>query len=64
MPINKLVELKKQIAELHAIGFICPSSSPWGAPILFIEKEDGTQQMCMDYHSLNEFTIKTKYPLP
>jgi hypothetical protein len=64
MPINKLVELKKQIAELHAIGFICPSSSLWGAPILFIEKEDGTQQMCMDYHSLNEFTIKTKYPLP
>jgi hypothetical protein len=64
MPVNELVELKKQIAELHSKGFICPSSSPWGAPVLFVEKKDGTQRMCVDYHSLNEVTIKNKYPLP
>ena len=64
MPVNELVELKKQIAELQAKGFIRPSSSPWGAPVLFVEKKDGTQRMCVDYRSLNEVTIKNKYPLP
>jgi hypothetical protein len=63
MPMNELVELKKQIAELQAKGFFCPSSSSWGAPILFVEKKDGTQQMCVDYRSLNKVTIKNKYPL-
>jgi hypothetical protein len=62
MPINELVELKKQIAELQAKGFIRPSSSPWGAPVLFVEKNDGTQRMCIDYRSLNEVIIKNKYP--
>jgi hypothetical protein len=60
MPVNELVELKKQITELQSKGFIRPSSSPWGAPVLFVEKKDGTQQMCMDYRSLNEVTIKNK----
>jgi hypothetical protein len=64
MPVNKLVELKKQIAELQSKGFICPSSSPWGAPVLFMEKKDETQRMCVDYRSLNDVTIKNKYPLP
>jgi hypothetical protein len=64
MPVNEIVELKKQIVELQSKGFICPSSSPWGAPVLFVEKKDGTQQMCVDYRSLNEVTIKNKYPLP
>jgi hypothetical protein len=64
MPMNELVELKKQIVELQAKGFIHPSSSPWGAPVLFIEKKYQTQMMCVDYHSLNEVTIKNKYPLP
>jgi hypothetical protein len=64
MPVNELVELKKQLAELHAKGFICPSSSSWGAPVLFVEKKDGTQWMCIDYRLLNEVTIKNKYPLP
>jgi hypothetical protein len=64
MPINELVELKKQIADLQAKGFIRPSSSPWGAPVLFAEKKDGTQWMCVDYRLLNEVTIKNKYPLP
>jgi hypothetical protein len=64
MPINELVELKKQITELWAKGFIRPSSSPWGAPVLFVEKKDGTQWMCIDYRSLNEVTIRNKYPHP
>jgi hypothetical protein len=64
MPVNELVELKKQIAELQAKGFIRPSSSPWRAHVLFVEKKDGTQRMCVDYRSLNEVTIKNKYPLP
>jgi hypothetical protein len=64
MHVNELVELKKQIAELQSKGFICPSSSPWGAPVLFMEKKDGTQRMCVDYRSLNEVTVKNKYPLP
>jgi hypothetical protein len=64
MPVNELVELKNQIAELQSKGFIRPSSSPWGAPVLFMEKKDRTQWMCVDYCSLNEVTIKNKYPLP
>jgi hypothetical protein len=63
MLVNKLVELKKQIVELQSKGLIHPSSSPWGAPMLFMEKKDGTQRMCVDYRSLNEVTIKNKYPL-
>jgi hypothetical protein len=49
MHVNELVELKKQIAELQSKGFIHPSSSPWGAPVLSMEKKDRTQQMCVDY---------------
>jgi hypothetical protein len=64
MPINELVELKKKIVELQAKGFIRPISSHWGAPMPFVEKKDGTQRMCVDYRSLNEVTIKNKYPLP
>jgi hypothetical protein len=64
MPVNELVELKKQIVELQLKGFIRPSSSSWGAPVLFMEKKDGTQWMCVDYRSLNEVTIKNKNPLP
>jgi hypothetical protein len=64
MPTNELVELKKQITELQAKGFIRPNSSPWGAPMLFVKKKDRTQRMCVDYRSLNEVSIKNKYPLP
>jgi hypothetical protein len=59
-----LIELKKQIKELLEKGFIRPSSSPWGAPVIFVEKKDGTQRMCVDYQLLNEVTIKNKYPFP
>jgi hypothetical protein len=63
MPVNKPVELKKQIAKLQSKGFIHLSSCPWGAPVLFMEKKDGRQRMCVDYRSLNEVTIENKYPL-
>jgi hypothetical protein len=59
----ELVELKKQIDELLEKGYIRPSTSPWAAPVLFVEK-DGMKRMCIDYRALNEVTIKNKYPLP
>jgi len=64
MGVNELEELKKQLKELQEKGFIRPSSSPWGAPVIFVDKKDGTQRMCVDYRSLNKVTIKNKYPLP
>jgi hypothetical protein len=60
----ELVELKKQIDEQSEKGYIMPSTSPWAAPVLFVEKKDGTRRMCIDYRALNEVTIKNKYPLP
>jgi hypothetical protein len=60
----ELVELKKQIDELLEKGYIRPSTSPWAVPVLFVEKKDGTKTMCIDYRSLNEVTVKNKYPLP
>jgi hypothetical protein len=64
MATTELAELKEHIKELLEKGFICPSSSPWGAPVIFVPKKDGTQRLRMDYHALNEVTIKNKYPLP
>jgi hypothetical protein len=60
----ELVELKKQIDELLEKGYIRPSTSSWAAPVLFVEKKDGTKRMCIDYRALNEVTVKNKYPLP
>jgi hypothetical protein len=60
----ELVELKKQIDKLLEKGYIRPSASPWAAPMLFVEKKDGTKGMCIDYRSLDEVTVKNKYPLP
>jgi hypothetical protein len=60
----ELVELKKQIDELSDKGYIRPSTSPWAAPVLFVEKKDGKKRMCIHYKSLNKVTIKNKYPLP
>src|SRR3954467_166058 len=64
MSVNELKELKKQLGEQLQKGFIQPSSSSWGAPVLFVEKKDRSQRLCIDYCSLNEVTIKNKYPLP
>ena len=64
MPANELSELKKQVEELEEKGYIRPSTSPWGAPVLFVKKKDGTMRMCVDYRALNDVTIKNKYPLP
>jgi hypothetical protein len=60
----ELVELKKQIDELLEKSYIRPSTSPWAAPMLFVEKKDGTKRMCIEYRSLNEVTVRNKYPLP
>ena len=60
----ELDELKKQLSELSSKGFIQPSKSPFGAPVLFVRKKDGTRRLCIDYRALNKFTIKNKYPLP
>ena len=54
LPGLELVELKKQIDELLEKGYIRPSTSPWAAPVLFVEKKDGTKRMCIDYRALNE----------
>jgi hypothetical protein len=56
--------LKEHIRELVEKEFIRPSSSPWGAPVIFVSKKDGTQRLCVDYHALNEVTLKNKYLLP
>jgi hypothetical protein len=64
MTANQLAELKEQLKELLDKGYIHPSASPWGAPIICVPNKDGTQRMCVDYHALNEVTIKNKYPLP
>jgi hypothetical protein len=64
MATPELAELKEHIKELLEKGFICPSSSPWGAPVIFVLKKDGTQRLWVDYHARNEVTIKNKYPLP
>jgi hypothetical protein len=64
MAVEELKELKKQLTELQEAGYIRPSSSPWGAPVLFVQKKDGSQRMCVDYRSLNDVTVKNKYPLP
>jgi hypothetical protein len=61
---TELAELKKQLEELMKAGFIQPSKSPFGAPILFVKKKDGSMRMCVDYRALNNITIKNSYPLP
>jgi hypothetical protein len=63
MPPNELTELKTQLQDLLEKGFIRPSSSPWDCPAIIVKK-DQTLRMCVDYRSLNEVTIKNKYPLP
>nr|GEU75767.1 putative reverse transcriptase domain-containing protein [Tanacetum cinerariifolium] len=61
---SEIKELSEQLKELSEKGFIRPSSSPWGAPVLFVKKKDGSFRMCIDYRELNKLTIKNNYPLP
>ena len=60
----ELKELKTQLQELVDKGFIRPSMSPWGAPVLFVKKKDDTMRLCIDYRKLNQVTVKNKYLLP
>ncbi|KAJ0752693.1 putative nucleotidyltransferase, Ribonuclease H [Helianthus annuus] len=60
----ELKELKEQLQELLDLGFIRPSVSPWGAPVLFVKKKDGSMHLCIDYRELNKITIRNQYPLP
>ncbi|KAI3707652.1 hypothetical protein L6452_26279 [Arctium lappa] len=61
---SKMKEMMSQLQDLLEKGFVRPSSSPWGAPVLFVKKKDGTMRMCIDYRELNKVTVKNKYPLP
>ncbi|GKA24797.1 putative reverse transcriptase domain-containing protein [Tanacetum coccineum] len=61
---SEMKELSEQLQELSDKGFIRPSSSPWGAPVLFVKKKDGSFRMCIDYQELNKLTVKNRYPLP
>ena len=60
----KLAELRVQLQELLDKGFIRPSVSPWGAPVLFVKKKDGSLRLCIDYRKLNQVTVKNRYHLP
>ncbi|KAL0551993.1 hypothetical protein IC582_011086 [Cucumis melo] len=64
MAPTELKELKVQLQKLLDKGFIQPSVSPWGAPVLFMKKKDGSMRLCIDYRELNKVTIKNRYPLP
>ena len=64
MALAELRELKAQLEELLSKGFIRRSISPWGAPVLFVKKKDGSLRLCIDYRQLNRVTIRNQYPLP
>ncbi|XP_074291100.1 uncharacterized protein LOC141617866 [Silene latifolia] len=64
MAPSELKELRIQLDDLIEKGFIRPSASPWGSPVLFVKKKDGSMRLCIDYRELNRVTVKNKYPLP
>ncbi|MCO5577039.1 hypothetical protein L7F22_030861 [Adiantum nelumboides] len=64
MSLPEAIELKEQLKQLIEQGFIRPNTSPWGAPVLFQKKEDGSLRLCIDYCGLNQVTAKNKYPIP
>ena len=60
----ELKELKEQLPDLLDKGLVRPSTSPWGAPVLFVKKKDGSLRLCIDYKQLNKMTVRNKYSLP
>lgn len=64
MVANQMSNLKEQLQEMLENGYIRPSTSAWGAPVLFVKKMDGSLWLCIDYRGLNQVTMKNKYPLP
>ncbi|GBG82920.1 hypothetical protein CBR_g36447 [Chara braunii] len=64
LSIPEAMELKHQLEKLLRLGFIKPSNSPWGSPVLFARKVDGTLRVCVDYRGLNRYTVKNSYPMP
>jgi hypothetical protein len=64
MSMPELKELQLHLEEILNKGYIHPSVSPWGAPVLFMKKKDGTLRLCIDFRQLNKVTVKNKYPLP
>nr|GEW43564.1 putative reverse transcriptase domain-containing protein [Tanacetum cinerariifolium] len=64
LALSELKELSDELKELSEKGFIRPNSSPWGAPVLFVKKKDGSFVMCIDYRELKKLTVKNRYPLP
>ena len=64
LSLQEREEVEKQVRELLAKGLIEPCASPYGAPVLFVQKKDGTLRMCIDYRGLNKVTVQDRYPLP
>jgi hypothetical protein len=64
MSTPELKELQMPLEELLKKGYICPSVSPWGAPVLFFKKKHGTLRPCIDFRQMNKSIVKNKYPLP
>ena len=64
LPVSQMKELSRQLEELSDKGFIRPSTSPYGAPVLLVKKKDGSMRLCVDYRALNKHTIKNRYPMP
>jgi hypothetical protein len=64
MRTPELKELQMQLEDILKKGYICPSVSPWGAPMLFVKNKDGTLRLCIDFRQLNKVTMNNKYPFP
>jgi hypothetical protein len=64
MTAPELCELQMQLKELLDLGLIRPSVSPWGTPVIFVKKKDGSLRLCIDYRDLNRATVKNRYPMP
>ena len=64
MTAPELCELQMQLKDLLDLGLVRPSVSPWGAPVIFVKKKDGSLRLCIDYRDLNRAIVKNRYPMP